>query len=140
MFRNPTGETEPGLDLLGSQGTVVPDELRADLRSHPAIEGELRLCLAVLQDAVETFQKYAAAVTGRERRLFREAEEWLMEPDTGAALSFEYVGEALGFDTDGIRSRLQRWRERHLARRYDAGAAPQVSRAELQTWRRAREG
>jgi hypothetical protein len=51
----------------------------------------------------------ASDVHGQDR--FREAEEWLMEPDTGAMISFEYICELYGFDAESIRTRLRRWRE-----------------------------
>ena len=98
-----------GIDPLSGPGSG------AGLRSAPLVEGQVRLCLAVLQDAITTFRKYAGAVRGRERRLFEEAQEWLLEPNTGAPLSLEYVGEALGVDPGDIRAAIERWRREHLA-------------------------
>ena len=79
------------------------------------IEGAHRLLLAVLEDAVRTFQRYALASDPRGQALFREAEAWLMGSDSGAALSVDFISEAIGFDAEFVRSRLRRWRERCLA-------------------------
>lgn len=84
-----------------------------------AVEGERRLLMAVLDDALRCFQKYAFASDLRGQELFREAEEWLMEPRTGAAFTFEYICEARGLDPDFLRSSLRRWCERLAA---DAGS------------------
>lgn len=101
-------------DELGEQ-TVLPDQFFSGRGDFPAVAGERRLMLAVLEDAVNTFQKYVTAVDRRGQTLFREAEEWFMERDTGAVLSLEYIGEALGFDADVLRQGLQKWRDRRLA-------------------------
>jgi hypothetical protein len=104
---------DPLSDGLGQQ-LGLPGQLGRGPSADPEVEGELRLCLAVLEDAVDTFKKYAAAKDTRGRRLFHEAEEWLMHPETGAAISFEYVSETLGFDVAAVRARLERWRQGHL--------------------------
>ena len=39
---------------------------------------EKRLMAAVLEDAINCFQKYRSATNRRGRRFFREASEWLM--------------------------------------------------------------
>jgi hypothetical protein len=104
---------DPFSEALGEQ-RVLSGQFAPGPSADPEVEGELRLCLAVLEDAVDTFKKYAAAKDTRGRRFFHEAEEWLMHPETGAALSFEYVGETLGFDVAAVRARLERWRRGHL--------------------------
>jgi hypothetical protein len=41
-------------------------------------EGEEKLALAVLESAVEDFQKYVLSKDEKERKLFQEAEEWFL--------------------------------------------------------------
>ena len=72
--------------------------------------GERRLFLAILQDAIYCYQKHVFATKWRGRRLFREVERWFTEPNSGAAISFQTVCEALGIDPAYIRSGLHRWR------------------------------
>jgi hypothetical protein len=97
---------------VGEPQAILPHQFF----SEPAIEGERRLMVAVLEDAVHCFQKYALATDSRSKELFLQAEEWFMEPDSGATLTFEFICEARGLDADSIRARLRRWRERQIAR------------------------
>jgi hypothetical protein len=105
------------IDGLDEQ-LVLPEQLQLGLAGVAAVEGERRLILAVFEDALQAFRRYAAASDTRGRNLFREAEEWFMEGDAGAVLSFEYVSETLGLDAEQVRSALRRWRDRsrHRAR------------------------
>src|SRR5262247_3815979 len=73
-------------------------------------EGEERLMLAVLESAVEDFQKYVLARKPRGKQLFREAEEWFLDKDNEALYSFENVCETLGFHPDQIRKGLMGWK------------------------------
>jgi hypothetical protein len=87
--------------------------------------GERRLRLAVLEDAIACFQKHAGARHSRGRRLFREAEAWIMEGGQNSAYSFEEVCDALGLDSNCLRDGLRQWSERQAAR-------PRTRRARLE--------
>lgn len=100
---------------------MLPSQFFATLaRQAPIKRGECQLLIAVLEDAVHCFQKYIFARSRRERRLFDEAETWMMRcdvvlpEDQRPALSFEYICEALGLDPDYLRHGLKRWREHQL--------------------------
>jgi hypothetical protein len=68
--------------------------------------------VAVLEEAVDCFQKYLRASEPPKRRLFQEAEHWIMsEGDTAPAFSFEHICGVLGIDPDYLRRGLQRWRD-----------------------------
>ena len=54
-------------------------------------EGEERLMFAVLENAVEYFQKYVIARKPSGKQLFREAEEWFLDKDGEALYSFESI-------------------------------------------------
>ena len=77
-------------------------------------EGEERLMLAVLENAVEYFQKYVLARKPSGKQLFREAEEWFLEKDSEALYSFENICETLGLHPDHIRKGLMVWKEAKL--------------------------
>jgi hypothetical protein len=77
-------------------------------------EGEERLMLAVLESAVEDFQKYLLARSACGKRLFREAEEWFFDKDSEALFSFASVCETLGLHPDHIRKGLMVWKEVRL--------------------------
>jgi hypothetical protein len=74
-------------------------------------EGEEGLMLAVLENAIEYFQKYVVGQSEREKRLFKEAEEWILEKDSDWFFSFENICETLGLYPDYIRQGLMRWKE-----------------------------
>ena len=70
--------------------------------------------------AVHCFQKYLLPRNRRERRLFEEAEAWMMARDVRLVaddrptLSFEYVCEVLSLDPEYLRDGLRRWRDQCL--------------------------
>jgi hypothetical protein len=74
-------------------------------------EGEERLMLAVLESAVEDFQKYVLARNPRGKQLFQEVEEWFLDNDSKALFSFGSVCETLGLHPDHIRKGLMVWKE-----------------------------
>ena len=77
-------------------------------------EGEERLMLAVLESAVEYFQKYVLARNPRGKQLFQEAEEWFLEKDSDELFSFESICETLGLHPDHIRKGLMVWKDSKL--------------------------
>jgi hypothetical protein len=77
-------------------------------------EGEERLMLAVLEEAVKCFQEYVLATRPREKRLFQEAEEWILEKDSDYLFSFESICQTLGLHPDYTRQALLVWKEAKL--------------------------
>jgi hypothetical protein len=93
--------------------TVLPIQLYANLAPDASILPEKRLLLAVLEEAVVTFQRYATDQGRRGRRLFREAEEWMGSDETCWPCSFRNICDVLGLDPSYLRQGLQRWRDQH---------------------------
>jgi hypothetical protein len=77
-------------------------------------EGEERLMLAVLENAVEYFQKYVLARKPSGKQLFRDAEEWFLDKENEALYSFENICDTLGLHPDPIRKGLLVWKEAKL--------------------------
>src|SRR5262245_42658526 len=77
-------------------------------------DGEERLMLAVLESAVEDFQKYVLARNPSEQKLFQEAEEWLLETDSRGLFPFDSLCETLGLDPDYLRQGLLLWKDAKL--------------------------
>src|SRR5262247_3705464 len=77
-------------------------------------EGEERLMLAVLESAVEDFQKYVLAQKTRGKQLFQHAEDWFLEKDSEELFSFENICETLALHPDHIRTGLMVWKEARL--------------------------
>jgi hypothetical protein len=92
-------------------------------------EGEERLMLAVLENAVECFQKYVLARKPSRKQLFCETEEWFLDKENEVLYSFENICETLGLHPDYIRQGLLRWKE---AKINSIGVQPHpASRAKL---------
>jgi hypothetical protein len=100
--------------------TVLPSQFFDRLQVDASLQPEKRLMLAVLEDAVGTFQKYVDVHSRHARRLFGEAEEWFASPDADWPFAFVSVCQALGLDADYIRSGLWRWRDRRPASDVDS--------------------
>jgi hypothetical protein len=103
---------------LGTDGWVSLDP--ADLGLIEGVykknlrEGEERLMLAVLESAVEDFQKYVLARHAGGKKLFQQAEEWFLDNDSGALFSFESICETLQLHPAYIRHGLLLWKETKL--------------------------
>ena len=74
-------------------------------------DAEERLMFAVLENAVEYFQKYVLARRPSGKQLFQEAEEWFLEKGDEALYSFENICGTLGLHPDHIRKGLLVWKE-----------------------------
>jgi hypothetical protein len=72
-------------------------------------DGETRLIMAILDDAVCCYVKCANAVRHPDRKLFVEAESWF---ETGSAsrslFSFDHVCDVLGVEPEFFRTRLKK--------------------------------
>ena len=77
-------------------------------------EGEERLMLAVLESAVEDFQKYILARHTCGKKLFQQAEDWILDTDSEELFSFKGICETLGLHPDHIRKGLMVWKEARL--------------------------
>jgi hypothetical protein len=104
------------------------------LREKAGALAERRLVVAVLEDAVICYQRYLFANRAHEKRIFEQAETWLMRRDgtsvTDGCFSFEYICDALGLDSEGLRWQLRRWREQQIE-----DEAPFVSSRQRCRWR-----
>jgi hypothetical protein len=87
------------------------DGMRADDSLGRPIK---RLMLAVLEDAMRCYQNYTSSRSRAQRRLFVEAEAWLMDRKADGAFAFETVCENLGIDPSCLREGLRRWRAQQL--------------------------
>jgi len=104
---------------LGSS-LFEPDELLSAQyyeRNKKKIETtpETALVLAVLEDAIDCFQKHLLARDGRGETLFKETEAWILDNDEKNVFSFKNVCAILGIDADYLRLGLLRWKEKRLA-------------------------
>jgi hypothetical protein len=110
-----------GREVLGGGGVdlqpamVLPAQLFGTAGLDASRVPEKRLLLAVLEEAVVTFQRYAAEQGRRGRRLFREAEEWVGSEELCWPCSFRNICDVLGLDPGYLREGLRRWRHEQEA-------------------------
>ncbi|MCW5889369.1 MAG: hypothetical protein KIT14_02330 [bacterium] len=69
--------------------------------------------LAVLEDAVGTFQKYASTRDRTAQRMLTDVEEWFMADEHEWPFSFVNVCNALGLEVEYMRRGLNGWKQRH---------------------------
>ena len=93
--------------------TVLPSQFYAALRRKTDQEPERRLAVAVLQDAVECFQKYVDARDRKTRQLYLDAEAWILSADRSWPFSFDNICELLQIDPGYLRRGVLQWRARH---------------------------
>ena len=94
----------------GGSDLILPCQYY-DISGGHSLTGEQRLMLALLTDAINVYQKGALSRASRARRLYVDAEQWIMNDRPGArGLTFSTVCEALGIHAPRLRRRLLDWK------------------------------
>jgi hypothetical protein len=93
---------------------LLPAQFYAAFRGGSGVRGEKRLMLAVLEDALDCYQKYASAREGQGQQLFDEARAWISSPDRGWFFSYENICETLEINPEYLRQGLETWRRKVL--------------------------
>src|SRR5271154_5163146 len=110
--------------------TLLPIQYFEAMRRKHLLEGEKRLILSVLEDAVEGYMKCIDAASSKGQRLFRDADERINLEDKHWVFSFDNVSDMLDIHPEYMRRGLRRWKERRLeaiaAKAAAAQAAPPV--------------
>ena len=70
------------------------------------LDGEKRLMIAILKDAVECLNKYRGARTSLGSSQYQNALEWVRDEGTEWLFSFNNICDLLGFDPDYLRKVL----------------------------------
>lgn len=104
-----SGSCEKGI----GDGLLLPVQYVDLVRRNQVIEGELKLLLAVLEDAIRCYLRNANAKDGERRRDFVEVRNWF-EAGGGAAgagpagiFSFNNLCDALGIEPRCLLARLR---------------------------------
>jgi hypothetical protein len=124
-YRHGDASAVPPCASIGFQGAAahkleLPPEILVPAQWHSAIWDaslvpEKRLLLAVLEEAIAAVQRYVVAERRRGRRLYREAEAWVLSDDMRWPCTFRRICEALGIDPDYLREGVMRWGARRRA-------------------------
>jgi hypothetical protein len=94
--------------------TLLPVQYFEAMRKKHLLEGEKRLILSVLEDAIECFMKCIDASTSKGQRLFRDADEWIAHEDKRWVFSFDNVCDMLDINPEYMRMGLRKWKDKRL--------------------------
>lgn len=104
-------QAEEKLQDLFEPDLLLPQQYFAALQRKRFPNGEHRLLIAVMRDAIECFQKHIHAHDAKRRQLFVEAEAWIGNEEDRSAFSFINVCDTLGMNPDYVRTGLLQWRD-----------------------------
>ena len=90
---------------------VLSTEATERIRTQPACH----LLWAIMENGIEEYMRYAPATSPRGKRLFREAEDWIMQDTSTWLCSFVSISHILGLDPSYLRAGLKRWRKQQSA-------------------------
>ena len=96
---------------------ILPEQLSTGTVLDASVQPEKRLMLAVLEEAVGTFQKYSLSRDRNGQRLFADAEEWFDSDEIDWPYSFVNICHTLDLEVDYIRQGLGRWHAEQEAAR-----------------------
>lgn len=99
--------------------TLVPAQYFDRMGTDAAFQPEKRLMLAVLEEAIATFQRHALSETRRSQRMVEEVEEWIAGGHEWP-FSFANICAALDLDPEYLRAGMTRWKENER-RKLDRG-------------------
>jgi hypothetical protein len=92
---------------------LLPAQFFAAFRREGGLERERLLMLAVLEDAIDCYQKYSHSRDPRGRQMFDEAREWVTSCDRTWLFSFENICDTLEISAEYVRRGLREWREKN---------------------------
>jgi hypothetical protein len=101
--------------------TLLSAQYFDTLRRKTLLEPEKRLVLAVLEDAINCYRDNMFSQHGKNKRLFEEAEEWIVTPGGDWIFCFDNVCESLGFNPEYVRRGLLRWKEKNRQKQSPSG-------------------
>ncbi len=112
-------------------GIFAPDTMLASqyfdrIRRRKDLTGEQRLMCAIIEDAVDTYLKHAAATRRDLVERFTEAERWIECEDRSYLYAFETICDYLNLDAPYLRRGLHRWKARARGEAASAAAAAAV--------------
>jgi hypothetical protein len=103
---------EDRVQELFQPDTLLPSQYFDRIRRRASADGERRLMVAILEDAVDVYRKQAGARDRKRRQMFEDSEAWIESPDKSWIFSYENICEVLGIDAEYLRKGLRVWKER----------------------------
>ncbi|HWP59210.1 MAG TPA: hypothetical protein VNL14_15050 [Candidatus Acidoferrales bacterium] len=115
-------EIEERLPFAFHPDTLAAADYFESLGRRP-LDPSRKLMLAVLEDAVKCFLANAGAPEGEGRKLFEEAEQWILDERGDWLFSFESICTAFALNPEYVRQGLLRWKQRKSSSRGGSKAA-----------------
>ena len=106
--------------LFGPE-TLLPTQYFDHVATEAAFQPEKRLMLAVLEEAIATFQRHVSAETRRSKRLVEDVEEWVSGTQSEWPFSFDNICAALDLDPQYLRTGLERWKSAQTRKQHAGG-------------------
>ena len=88
---------------------LAPHQYLKSYRCANPAEPEKALTLAVLAEAVDTYQRFAFSESRHRQALFREVEAWFWGEEPDSPFSFLSICEVFGLDPGFLRRGLMQW-------------------------------
>ena len=104
-----TGSAFDRVSSLFQADTLAAQQYQDTYRRKIPQQPEIRLMLAVLEDAINCYQDNIFAANKKRVLLFKEAEEWFMSDDASWIFSFVSVCSILNLEPDYFRMGIKRW-------------------------------
>ncbi|MGH7927965.1 MAG: hypothetical protein ACREQV_09240 [Candidatus Binatia bacterium] len=112
-----TGNAFERVNSLFQLDTLAAQQYHDTYRRKIPQQSEIRLMLAVLEDAINCYQDNIFAVNKKRIQLFKEAEDWFMNDDASWIFSFASICSILNFEPDYFRHGMKRWAAKQKAAR-----------------------
>lgn len=109
-MKNRDVTAEDRVQDLFQPDTLLPSQYFDRVRRRASFDGERRLMVAILEDAVDVYRKQAGARDRKRRQLFEDAQSWIESSDKSWIFSYENICDVLGIDADYLRAGLRRWK------------------------------
>src|SRR5262245_20482465 len=109
--------TDEAVGSLFQPDSLLLEQFLDTTRRKIVLQPEKRLMLAILKDAVSTFQADLFAADAKSSLRFEQAKDWITETDGDWVFSFQNVCEYLGLNPAYVRNGLLRWMEKRLVKR-----------------------
>lgn len=112
-----TGSAFERVSSLFQVDTLAAQQYHDTYRRKIPQQSEIRLMLAVLEDAINCYQDNLFAVNKKRIPLFKEAQDWFMNDDASWIFSFVSICSILNLEPEYFRLGIRRWTAKQTAAR-----------------------
>jgi len=88
---------------------ILPVQYTPPRNAEGRCEGERRLMLAVLEEAIVTLKLHLRGPSVHSRRIVAEIENWLASGSRAHTFAFATICDVLGFDVPAVRQAVKDW-------------------------------